>query len=141
MSQKKINIVFIFLFIVTIIISLFSSNILDNNYFSWALNFPKSLNISFKVYITAAIKWLIDSATFGIFTFNDLTRVISWIIEQPYNIILSLVAKGFYEGQGSQAQLILSPISWIAIVGLMTTVAIKLKDESLAILTFFHLFI
>ena len=137
MSQKKINIVFIFLFIVTIIISLFSSNILDNDYFSWALNFPKSLNISFKVYITAAIKWLIDSATFGIFTFNDLTRAISWIIEQPYNIILSLVAKGFYEGQGSQAQLILSPISWIAIVGLMTTVAIKLKDASLAILTFF----
>jgi len=137
LSQKKINIVFIFLFIVTIIISLFSSNILDNDYFSWALNFPKSLNISFKVYITAAIKWLIDSATFGIFTFNDLTRAISWIIEQPYNIILSLVAKGFYEGQGSQAQLILSPISWIAIVGLMTTVAIKLKDASLAILTFF----
>ena len=59
------------------------------------------------------------------------------MIEQPYEIILSLVAKGFYSGQGSQAELILSPMSWIAVVGVMTVVAIKLKDLTLALLTFF----
>ena len=137
MRQKNINVVVIFLFILTLLISLFSSNILENYGFSWALKLPQSFNIPFKVYITSAIKWLIDSATFGIFTFNDLTRAISWVVEQPYDLILSFVAKGFYDGQGSQAQLILSPISWIAIVGIMTVIAIKLKDTSLAVLTFF----
>ena len=137
MRQKNINFVVIFLFILTLLISLFSSNVLENYGFSWALKLPNSLNIPFKVYITSAIKWLIDSATFGIFTFNDLTRAISWVIEKPYDLILSFVAKGFYDGQGSQAQLILSPISWIAIVGIMTVIAIKLKDTSLAVLTFF----
>ena len=137
MRQKNINVVVIFLFILTLLISLFSSNVLENYGFSWALKLPKSFNIPFKVYITSAIKWLIDSATFGIFTFNDLTRAISWVVEQPYDLILSFVAKGFYDGQGSQAQLILSPISWVAIVGVMTLIAIKLKDTSLAVLTFF----
>ena len=137
MRQKNINFVVIFLFILTLLISLFSSNVLENYGFSWALKLPKSFNIPFKVYIASAIKWLIDSATFGIFTFNDLTRAISWVVEQPYDLILSFVAKGFYDGQGSQAQLILSPISWVAIVGVMTVIAIKLKDTSLAVLTFF----
>ena len=137
MRQKNINFVVIFLFILTLLISLFSSNVLENYGFSWALKLPKSFNIPFKVYITSTIKWLIDSATFGIFTFNDLTRAISWVVEQPYDLILSFVAKGFYDGQGSQAQLILSPISWVAIVGVMTVIAIKLKDTSLAVLTFF----
>jgi glycine betaine/proline transport system permease protein len=137
LRQKNINFVVIFLFILTLLISLFSSNVLENYGFSWALKLPKSFNIPFKVYITSAIKWLIDSATFGIFTFNDLTRAISWVVEQPYDLILSFVAKGFYDGQGSQAQLILSPISWVAIVGVMTVIAIKLKDTSLAVLTFF----
>ena len=137
MRQKNINFVVIFLFILTLLISLFSSNVLENYGFSWALKLPKSFNIPFKVYITSAVKWLIDSATFGIFTFNELTRAISWVVEQPYDLILSFVAKGFYDGQGSQAQLILSPISWVAIVGVMTVIAIKLKDTSLAVLTFF----
>jgi glycine betaine/proline transport system permease protein len=134
--SKKI-LIFIFLIFLTLLVSLFSTDFLKSNDFGWALKFPKSLIFPFKLYISSSIKWLIESATFGIFTFNDLTRSISWIIEQPYEIILSFFAKGFYKGQGSQAILILSPLSWIAMVGIMTIVAIKIKDLSLALLTFF----
>ena len=129
--SKKI-LIFIFLIFLTLLVSLFSTDFLKSNDFGWALKFPKSLIFPFKLYISSSIKWLIESATFGIFTFNDLTRSISWIIEQPYEIILSFFAKGFYKGQGSQAILILSPLSWIAMVGIMTIVAIKIKDLSLA---------
>ena len=87
------------------------------------------------------MKWLIESANFGLFSFNDLTRAISWGIEIPYKFVLSLIAKGFYLGQGSQAVLILSPISWIAIVISMTIIAVKLKDIKLAFLHFFLSFI
>ena len=129
--------VFIFLFLLTLLISVFASDLLKTYDFAWAIKYPKSLIFPFKIYISSSIKWLIESATFGIFTFNELTRAISWVIEQPYEIILSLVAKGFYSGQGSQAELILSPMSWIAVVGVLTVVAIKLKDLTLALLTFF----
>jgi len=138
LSKKKFT--FIFLFFVTLLVSLFSSDFLKSNDLGWALKFPNSLIFPFKLYISWSIKWLIESATFGLFTFNDFTRSISWIIEQPYEIILSFFAEGFYKGQGSQAILILSPLSWIAMIGIMTIVAIKIKDLSLALLTFFLLF-
>ena len=41
-----------------------------------------------------------DEASFGIFTFRDITRFIAWSIEQPYNLILALISKGFLSGQG-----------------------------------------
>ena len=134
-NQQK-NIFFIFVFL-TVLISIYGKTVLKNSDFSWAFKYPKSFIIPFKTYISSFMKWLIESANFGIFTFNELTRAISWSIEIPYKFVLSLIAKGFYQGQGSQAVLLLSPISWIAIVITMTIIAIKLKDKKLAYLTFF----
>jgi glycine betaine/proline transport system permease protein len=94
------------------------------------------------IYITNFVKWLMNEAHFVIFTFKDLTRFISWIIEQPYQFILSLFAKGFYKGQGQEAQLILSPLSWIAVITIITSLAIYTKDKALVVLvalSFFYL--
>ncbi len=126
-----------FLLTITIFISIYGKPILKNLDLSWAVKYPKNLVFPFKSYISSFMKWLIESANFGIFTFNDLTRAISWTIEIPYEFVLSFIAKGFFQGQGSQAILLLSPISWIAIVGLMTIIAYKIKDKGLAFLTFF----
>tara|TARA_B100000676_G_scaffold29107_1_gene27127 strand:- start:370 stop:2367 length:1998 start_codon:yes stop_codon:yes gene_type:complete len=137
LSFRNYKNISLLLLAITILASIYGKTVLKNLDLSWAIKYPKKLVFPFKSHISSFMKWLIESANFGLFTFNDLTRAISWTIELPYDFVLSLIAKGFFQGQGSQAILLLSPISWIAIVCLMTILALKLKDKGLAILTFF----
>lgn len=133
---SKSYLIFIFFFILTLILSIYGDQFFDFLSLEWAFAFPKVYIFPLKKHISSFIKWLVD-ADFILFSFNDLTRSISWIIEQPYKFILSLIAKGFFEGKGSQANLILSPISWIAIVLIITFIAYKLNDLKLSLLAFF----
>ena len=108
----------------------------------WAIKYPKHLIFPLKIYISNFVKWLMNDAHFIIFSFKDLTRAISWIIEQPYQFILSLFAMGFYRGQGQEALLILPALSWTAVITIITSLAIYTKDKALVVLvalSFFYL--
>ncbi len=88
----------------------------------WAFDYPKAWQIPAQRWIGNAMKWLVNSAGFGLFTFTDMTRFIAWLLNKPYELALSLLSTGFLSGQGSNAVEILPPLSWlavIAIVGLM----------------------
>jgi glycine betaine/proline transport system permease protein len=90
--------------------------------FKWAFDYPKAWQIPAQRWIGNAMKWLVNSASFGLFTFTDMTRFIAWVLNKPYELALSLLSTGFLSGQGSTAVEILPPLSWlavIAIVGLM----------------------
>jgi hypothetical protein len=65
------------------------------------------------------MKWLIDEATFGLFSFTELTRFISAVLDVPYTLALSLLSTGFLEGSGSSAIQIVPPLPWIAVIGLV----------------------
>lgn len=83
----------------------------------WAFKYPRDKQLPFKNWISDFMKWLVDEATFGLFTFTELTRFIAAVIEFPYKIALSLLSTGFLQGQGSDAIQILPPVSWIAVIG------------------------
>ncbi|HHB81490.1 MAG TPA: ABC transporter permease subunit, partial [Aliiroseovarius sp.] len=61
------------------------------------------------------MKWLVDEASFGVFTFQDLTRSLAWLIEQPYDAVRALLADGIKDGPGRRAKEILPPLSWLTI--------------------------
>jgi glycine betaine/proline transport system permease protein len=82
----------------------------------WLMSYPSSLQIPMKDWVTAAMSWLVQDATFGLFTFFELTRGISWVIEQPYNVARALLFEGWRYGQGSTAIQILPPLSWLAVI-------------------------
>jgi glycine betaine/proline transport system permease protein len=65
------------------------------------------------------MKWLLEDASFGLFTFTDLTRFIAEVIQVPYRLALSLLSTGFLRGQGSDAVQVLPPLSWIAVIGIV----------------------
>ena len=66
------------------------------------------------------MKWLINDFDLGLFTFKELTRAFSWLIEQPYWLVKSLLSSGFLSGVGSYAEEVFPRIPWIALVaGLM----------------------
>ncbi len=100
----------------------------------WAFDYPKAWQIPAQRWIGAAMKWLVDSASFGLFTFTDLTRFIASLIDLPYRLWLSLLSTGFLSGQGSSAVEILPPLSWIAVIALVTLMGLHAGGRRLAVL-------
>ncbi|MGI9482872.1 MAG: ABC transporter permease [Hyphomicrobiales bacterium] len=88
-------------------------------YFPWAFKYPRALQLPLKQQITDFMNWLQNDATFGLFTFIDLTRGISWLLDIPLSIATSILSTGFLKGQGSDAVQILPPLTWIAVIAIV----------------------
>lgn len=99
----------------------------------WAFSFPKSQTFPIARWISQFTKWLINDATFGLFTFTDLTRFIAAVIDLPYQIVLSLFATGFMSGPGSSAVQLLPPVSWIAVIAIVAMMGFYLGGRRLAL--------
>ena len=82
----------------------------------WIMKYPPGWRIGLKDLISRWMNWLVEDASFGLFTFHDATRALSWLIEQPYNLVLSLLSSGFVTGVGSDAVQWLPPLSWLAVI-------------------------
>ncbi len=83
---------------------------------AWTLSIPRTWRIPLQPWISAAMNWLINDATFGLFTFRDLTRFVSHILEVPFAFATSLFATGLLSGEGSTAVQMLPPLPWIAVL-------------------------
>ncbi|UXX83471.1 ABC transporter permease [Roseovarius pelagicus] len=98
----------------------------------WIIRFPKAWQMPLETWISDAMRWLLEDATFGIFTFRELTRFISAIIEVPYDVARAALADGFVQGLGSNAVEIAPPLSWIAVIVIMVVLGRVAKDWGLA---------
>lgn len=88
----------------------------------WAFDYPRAWQIPAARHISDWMKWLVNEASFGLFSFTDLTRFVADLIDIPYTFALSLLSTGFLSGQGSAAVQIVPPISFLGVillVGLM----------------------
>lgn len=122
------------LFVVTWILSTFSRDLSKLLEAKWIIKYPAAWRLSLKNDITAAMKWLVEEANFGLFSFRELTRGIAWLIEQPYQLVLSILSSGFVQGQGSNAVQILPPISWIAVIAVVVAIGHYARDWKLSLL-------
>ncbi len=108
----------------------------------WAFKYPRSWQLPLAGWITDFMKWLMNSADLGLFTFKEFTRLLSWMIEQPYNIIKSFLSTGFKQGQGSYAVEVFPRVSWIAMIVGVVLLGRYAKDWKLGALVglcFFYL--
>ncbi|MGI9499909.1 MAG: ABC transporter permease [Geminicoccaceae bacterium] len=85
---------------------------------AWAFKVPKGWRIPLKRWIGDAMDWLVQDASFGLFSFTEFTRFIAAMMDVPYRVALSLLSTGWLEGQGSSAVQQLPPLSWVAVIGL-----------------------
>jgi glycine betaine/proline transport system permease protein len=100
----------------------------------WAFDYPPGWRLPAARWIGAATKWLVNEASFGLFSFTDLTRFIAAIIDVPYRIVLSLLHTGLLSGQGSSAVQLLPPVSWVAVIIMMAMIGFHAGGVRLAAL-------
>ncbi len=100
----------------------------------WALDFPRAWQLPLKNQISAFMKWLVEDAGFGLFSFVDVTRGIAWLIDIPYTVATSILSTGFLKGQGSDAVQLLPPLSWIAVIAAVVAMGRYARDWKLAAL-------
>ncbi len=100
----------------------------------WAFRYPHAWQLPLSGWITAFMKWLINSFDLGLFTFKELTRSIAWLVEQPYLLVKSLLSTGFLRGVGSYAEQIFPRISWVALIAGLMLLGHYAKDWKLSLL-------
>ena len=102
--------------------------------FPWAFSVPRALRLPAKTWVGDAMDWLVEEANFGLFTFVELTRFVSRLVEIPYHFVLSLLSTGFLQGQGSDAVQILPSVSWIAVIAALVLLGFYAGGRRLALL-------
>ncbi len=64
----------------------------------WAFKYPKGWTLPLRLWISDGMSWLTNEATLGVFTFKELTRGLSWMLEWPLVFSRSLLSSGFVHG-------------------------------------------
>ena len=100
----------------------------------WAFKYPAAWVVPLKSWINDLMTWLRDDASFGLFTFQQLTRVISWLIEQPFRLAEGLLSAGFVGGVGQDAVELSPAIPWFALIAALTVTAHYAGGRALALL-------
>lgn len=98
----------------------------------WLMEIPRGWQVPLKGWVSGFMNWLVEDATFGLFTFRELTRAISWLLQLPLTAATSLLSSGFLQGQGSNAVQVLPPLSWIAVIVVVAAMGHYARDWKLA---------
>ena len=100
----------------------------------WAFKYPRAWIVPLSGWISAFMKWLINSFDLGLFTFKEFTRSVAWLVEQPYRLVKSMLSTGFLSGVGSDAVQIFPRISWVALIAGVMLLGHYARDMKLALL-------
>lgn len=111
-------------------------------YLPWAFKYPRSWQLPLKSEISNFMKWLLEEASFGLFSFTDVTRGIAWLLDIPLTLATSILSSGFLKGQGSDAVQIVPPVTWVAVIVVVMALGLYASGWRLASfvgLCFFYL--
>lgn len=101
----------------------------------WALAWPDDWVLPLRAWVGGFTKWLINDLDFGLFTFKELTRAVSAVLELPYDLARGLLSSGF-ELPWGEGKIVVPPVSWLVVLALAAWAGWRLKDRGLAILVF-----
>lgn len=99
---------------------------LMNNLFVWARDYPESWVMPLSSYISAFFNWLGYEADFGLFTFRELTRAVSQVLEWPLTFTEGLLVSGF-------GGVPLLPLPWITVTLIFSVAGLLLGGWRLAV--------
>jgi glycine betaine/proline transport system permease protein len=107
---------------------------LGKGHWSWAVKYPRGSVVPLKNWISDFMKWLINDFDLGLFTFKEFTRGIAWVLEWPHWLAKGLLAQGFKIPTGEDAFWLTPTLSWLGLVVVLSLLAWRIKDRTLALL-------
>ncbi len=125
--------IWLIIFVVSLVLANYAkmwSKSLDVN---WIMKYPRGWILPIKSYVGSFMDWLINDATFGFFTFKELTRAIAWGLEIPLTFATNFFATGYMDGVGSHAVQLFPPISWLAVIIVIVAIGHYARSWSLAL--------
>ncbi len=108
----------------------------------WAIEYPRGLVVPLKFWVSDFMKWLINEADLGLFTFKEFTRSLSWVLNWFLVVSHGLFAEGAKIPLNGDAFFQIPPLSWVALVAVLALMAYSVRDIGLSILVgscFFYL--
>ena len=102
--------------------------------FPWAVKYPRGAVVPLKFWVSDLMKWLVNEADLGLFTFKQLTRSFSWGLNWFMVVAQAVLSKGIKIPLGGETFFQVPPISWIALVMAMILMASSIRDKGLTIL-------
>ena len=107
---------------------------LGKDLWPWVVKYPRGWVVPLKGWIGDFMKWLINDFDLGLFTFKEFTRSIAWVLEWPQWLAKGLLAKGFKIPTGEDAFWLTPTLSWLGLVVVLSLLAYRIKDRTLALL-------
>ena len=107
---------------------------LGRDAFPAAAVWPESWVIPFRYWISDFMKWLVNDFDLGLFTFQELTRSVAWVLEWPLRAAQSLFAEGFSRGIGREAVEVFPRIPWVALIVVCALAGLSARGHGLAAL-------
>jgi glycine betaine/proline transport system permease protein len=97
----------------------------------WASRYPSGWVIRVDRFLTRAIKWLINDADFGFFSFKELTRAVGAVLDAPVLFLKGLLVTGFEMSTGAQTSIVMPPVSWLGVMVVFVLLAAATRDRRL----------
>jgi glycine betaine/proline transport system permease protein len=109
---------------------------------AWMRELPAAWRLGVDGALTKTMKWLVEDATFGLFTFKDMTRAFADVLNVPLEFATSILSTGLMSGRGSSAVQLAPPLPWVAVCGVVAALGYRFGGWRLATLAggcFFYL--
>jgi len=94
--------------------------------FAWTVRWPEEWFIPLRAWISSFFTWLGNDAHFGLFSFRDVTRGISWLLSWPLHWTEVVLYRGVPDWE-------MPPLPWIAIVAGAGILGTWLRDLKLGV--------
>lgn len=101
---------------------------------AWMREVPPQWRLGLDTAISNFMKWLVNDATFGLFTFREATRSISDFLNVLLTAATAIFSTGILRGSGSTAVQLAPPLPWVAVVGIMAALGYRFGGIRLALL-------
>jgi glycine betaine/proline transport system permease protein len=87
------------------------------------VDYPKQAIIGLSAFTGSWLTWLAREAAIGPLRVAEITRGIANIVEAPIILLNTIFAEGIQAGRGDQVRTVVSPLSWLAGIGLAAILA------------------
>ena len=101
----------------------------------WLQYYPRGWKVPADKKLTEWFKFLAEELDFGLFTFLQLTRSLSWVVERFLLFVQGVLGKGFeFYAETNVPYLVIPPLPWVAITGVFCILAYWASGRGLALL-------